>query len=210
MFDLTAQVVSSQVDSKQSTNSVRWSTHRIFKLLLRAMSVATPTTANNQQHRSTATLECAFGTQRSMVAKFPQLVFGDDRDFDFGTDDDDDDDDAFVIVGDNEVDDDGCDRIENRPRHLLMITGGCASSDRCANLILILLGHCAANTSTTMVRAQAAASLYSLMRQNFDVENVRITYLPARFMDIARSGLLLADDRRSRNMDGNLNSVRNE
>lgn len=136
-----------------------WSINRIFKLLLRAMSTIT---TNNQQFSGannstaiTAALQCMFGTQRSMVAKFPELLFGDDR------------------IGERDLDvdaDDDDKEIENY--HF----SSSQSSNRCANLILMLLRHCASNSSTVGVRAQAAASLYSLMRQNFDVENVTIIY----------------------------------
>lgn len=105
-------------------------------------------TSNEQNVNSTAALECMFGTQRSMVAKFPELVFGecqDERDFD-------------IYVDENEK--------EN-----FHFTDSSSLSNRCAKLILMLLCHCA-NSSTLGVRAQAAASLYSLMRQNFDIENV--------------------------------------
>lgn len=140
----------------KNSNSVHWSIHRIFKLLLRAMSTITATT-NNQQYTSgsstsststTAALQCMFGTQRSMVAKFPELLFGDGRD-----------------ERDLDVNDDDKE-IEN-----YHFATSSPSSNRCANLILMLLRHCAIKSSSIGVRAQAAASLYSLMRQNFDIEN---------------------------------------
>lgn len=122
-------------------------------------------TANNSQYVGgntnsspsiTAALQCMFGTQRSMVAKFPELLFGDGRnEKDLDTDGDDDDDKG----------------IEN-----YHFSTSSPSSNRCANLILMLLRHCAINSSTLGVRAQAAASLYSLMRQNFDIENVCVLY----------------------------------
>lgn len=143
----------------KNSSPVHWSIHRVFKLLLRAMSTINATT-NNQQYignsttsSTTAALQCMFGTQRSMVAKFPELLFGDGRDeidLDFDIDDDD-------------------KTFEN-----YHFSTSCPSSNRCANLILMLLRHCAINSSTVGVRAQAAASLYSLMRQNFDIENVCI------------------------------------
>lgn len=112
------------------------------------------TSSNNTEAVSTTVaLQCMFGTQRSMVAKFPEIIFGDsqdERDFDIDIDNDD-------------------KGIENY--HFFTSS---PSSNRCANLILMLLRHCAMNSSTSGVRAEAAASLYSLMRQNFDIENVCI------------------------------------
>lgn len=118
------------------------------------------TTTNNQQVSgatsstiTTAALQCMFGTQRSMVAKFPELLFGDDQ----------------IGERDLDIDADADDKeIENYQ------FSSSQSSNRCANLILMLLRHCAINSSTVAIRAQAAASLYSLMRQNFDIENVII------------------------------------
>jgi len=145
----------------KNSRPVHWSIHRVFKLLLQAMSTITATTTtNNQQYISgsstsststTAALQCMFGTQRSMVAKFPELLFGDGRD-----------------ERDLDVDDDNKE-IENNH-----FSTSSPSSNRCANLILMLLRHCAIKSSSIGVRAQAAASLYSLMRQNFDIENVYI------------------------------------
>lgn len=137
---------------------ISWSIHRVFKLLLRAMSTIT---ANSQQHvngsnnssSTTAALQCMFGTQRSMVAKFPELLFGDscdERDLDADIDD-------------------GDKGIES-----YHFSTSSPATNRCASLILMLLRHCATNSSTLGVRAQAAASLYSLMRQNYDIENVCI------------------------------------
>lgn len=108
---------------------------------------------NTEAISTTVALQCMFGTQRSMVAKFPELIFGDsqdERDFDIDIDDDD-------------------KGLEN-----YHFSTSSPSSNRCANLILMLLRHCALNSSTSGVRAEAAASLYSLMRQNFDIENVCI------------------------------------
>lgn len=141
----------------KNSNPVHWSIHRVFKLLLRAMSTIIAT-SNNQQYTSgsstsststTAALQCMFGTQRSMVAKFPELLFGDGQD-----------------ERDLDVNDDNKE-IEN-----YHFSTSSPSSNRCANLILMLLRHCAIKSSSIGVRAQAAASLYSLMRQNFDIENV--------------------------------------
>ncbi|XKL65388.1 hypothetical protein PGB90_008808 [Kerria lacca] len=42
-------------------------------------------------------------------------------------------------------------------------------TEQCADLCLLLLKHCCSNLST--VRSQAAASLYMLMRQNFEIGN---------------------------------------
>lgn len=138
-----------------NTKPNHWSVHRVFELLLRAMSTITtsPTITNNNNQQNlnsvltTAALQCMFGTQRSMVTKFPELLFGDDRD---------------------EIDID----IDNKGIDNYHFSTSSPSSNRCANLILMLLRHCAINSSTIGVRAQAAASLYSLMRQNFDIENV--------------------------------------
>lgn len=44
-------------------------------------------------------------------------------------------------------------------------------SDTCADLCLLLLRHC--GSQLPQVRSQAAASLYLLMRQNFEIGNVR-------------------------------------
>ncbi|XP_025407791.1 dedicator of cytokinesis protein 7 isoform X2 [Sipha flava] len=136
----------------KNSSPIHWSIHRVFKLLLRAMSTITATsTTNNATNSTTNTaLQCMFGTQRSMVAKFPELLFGegqDERDLDV----------------DNEEDDIGMENYH--------FSTSSSSTNRCANLILMLLRHCAINSSTIGVRAQAAASLYSLMRQNFDIEN---------------------------------------
>lgn len=43
-------------------------------------------------------------------------------------------------------------------------------SDHCADLCLLLLKHCGSNIAS--VRSQAAASLYLLMRQTFQIGNV--------------------------------------
>lgn len=140
----------------KNSSPIHWSIHRVFKLLLRAMSTITDTSTTNNVTNSTSTttaLQCMFATQRSMVAKFPELLFGDgqdERDLDVDTDDD----------------DKGMEKYH--------FSTSSSSTNRCANLILMLLRHCAINSSTIGVRAQAAASLYSLMRQNFDIENVCI------------------------------------
>lgn len=43
-------------------------------------------------------------------------------------------------------------------------------SDSCADLCLLLLKHCGSQLPS--IRSQAAASLYLLMRQNFEIGNV--------------------------------------
>lgn len=43
-------------------------------------------------------------------------------------------------------------------------------TEQCADLCLLLLKHCCSNLSA--IRTQAAASLYMLMRQNFEIGNV--------------------------------------
>lgn len=43
-------------------------------------------------------------------------------------------------------------------------------TEQCADLCLQLLRHCSSSIST--VRSQASASLYLLMRQNFEIGNV--------------------------------------
>jgi len=145
----------------KNSNPVHWSIYRVFKLLLRAMSTITANaTTNNQQNTNnsstsststTAALQCMFGTQRSMVAKFPEILFGDGQD-----------------ERDLDVNDD------DKEVECYHFSTSSPSSNRCANLILMLLRHCAIKSSSIGVRAQAAASLYSLMRQNFDIENVSI------------------------------------
>jgi hypothetical protein len=45
------------------------------------------------------------------------------------------------------------------------------ASEHCADLCLRLLQHC--SSSISAVRSQASASLYLLMRQNFEIGNVR-------------------------------------
>ena len=46
-------------------------------------------------------------------------------------------------------------------------------TEQCADLCLRLLKHCSSGMSS--VRSQASASLYLLMRQNFEIGNVCIT-----------------------------------
>lgn len=47
-------------------------------------------------------------------------------------------------------------------------------SDICSDLCLLLLKHC--GSQLTSVRSEAAVSLYLLMRQNFEIANVNISY----------------------------------
>lgn len=51
-------------------------------------------------------------------------------------------------------------------------------TDRCADLCLLLLKHCGSQLPS--IRSQAAASLYLLMRQNFEIGNVCISFLVGR------------------------------
>jgi len=48
-------------------------------------------------------------------------------------------------------------------------------TEQCADLCLRLLHHC--SSALTAVRAHASASLYMLMRQNFDIGNVCMSLL---------------------------------
>lgn len=54
-------------------------------------------------------------------------------------------------------------------------------SDSCADLCLLLLKHCGSQLPS--IRSQAAASLYLLMRQNFEIGNVIWTLLLASHID---------------------------
>lgn len=47
-------------------------------------------------------------------------------------------------------------------------------SDTCADLCLLLLKHC--GSQLPQIRSQAAASLYLLMRQNFEIGNVSLQH----------------------------------
>ena len=47
-------------------------------------------------------------------------------------------------------------------------------TELCADLCLRLLRHC--SSSVGSVRSQASASLYLLMRQNFEIGNVSLTH----------------------------------
>jgi hypothetical protein len=82
----------------------------VLKVLLHALS----------RNQATSVLSALFSFQRSLLVKFPNLIFEEDSEF-------------------------------------------------CADLCLQLLSHCGSSIST--VRAQAAASLYALMRQNFEIGN---------------------------------------
>lgn len=53
-------------------------------------------------------------------------------------------------------------------------------TEQCADLCLRLLRHCSAPISNT--RSQAAASLYLLMRQNFELGNVSILHCLVLFI----------------------------
>lgn len=106
---------------------------------------------SNKQYNSislkstTAALECMFSTQRSMIAKFPELLFE---------------------ASQNERD------LHINCNDHNYITTNNSNLSNCANFILMLLRHCALKSSTLEVRMQSTASLYSLMRQNFNIENV--------------------------------------
>lgn len=96
---------------------------------------------------TTSALECMFSTQRSMVAKFPELLFRTnqtERDL----------------------------YINGKDHNNISINN--SNSSNCENFILMLLHHCALKSSTLEIRMQSTASLYSLMRQNFYIENVYI------------------------------------
>lgn len=96
--------VASQLDNLQSLLGV------VLKVLLHALG----------RNQSTCVLHNMFATQRSLVFKFPNLLFDEE-------------------------------------------------TEQCADLCLRLLKHCSSNMSS--VRSQASASLYLLMRQNFEIGN---------------------------------------
>ena len=73
-------------------------------------------------NQSYEVMKCVFATQRSIVHKFPELIFFEE-------------------------------------------------TEQCAELCARLLKHC--SSSTPDIRAWACASLYLLMRQNFEIGNVR-------------------------------------
>ena len=72
-------------------------------------------------NQSQEVMKCIFATQRTMVHKFPELIFFEE-------------------------------------------------TEQCAELCARLLRHCSSSVSN--IRAWACASLYLLMRQNFDIGNV--------------------------------------
>ena len=76
--------------------------------------------------QSTEVMRCLFATQRSIVSKFPELVFFEE-------------------------------------------------TEQCAELCARLLRHCSSGIPD--IRAWACASLYLLMRQNFELGNVRLCTL---------------------------------
>ncbi|XP_017855271.1 dedicator of cytokinesis protein 7 [Drosophila busckii] len=82
----------------------------VLKVLLHALS----------RNQSTVALQNLFSTQRSLIFKFPNLLFDEETDI-------------------------------------------------CADLCLLLLKHCASQLPA--IRSQASASLYLLMRQNFEIGN---------------------------------------
>ncbi|XP_021924154.1 dedicator of cytokinesis protein 6 isoform X3 [Zootermopsis nevadensis] len=96
--------VASQLDNLQSLLGV------VLKVLLHALG----------RNQSTCVLQNMFATQRSLVFKFPNLLFDEE-------------------------------------------------TEQCADLCLRLLKHCSSSMSN--VRSQASASLYLLMRQNFEIGN---------------------------------------
>ncbi|CAG2054091.1 unnamed protein product, partial [Timema podura] len=106
ILDTLEQIVqvASQLDNLQCLLGV------VLKVLLHAL-------ARNQ---STCVLQNMFATQRSLVFKFPNLLFDEE-------------------------------------------------TEHCADLCLRLLKHCSSSMSS--VRSQASASLYLLMRQNFEIGN---------------------------------------
>ncbi|EEC02254.1 signal recognition particle receptor, putative [Ixodes scapularis] len=105
VLELIVQVVS-QSDSQQSVLGT------VLRVLLHALDCS----------QSTLVLQSLFATQRSLVFKFPELLFEEE-------------------------------------------------TEQCADLCLLLLRHC--SSAIRSVRSQASASLYLLMRQNFEIGNVR-------------------------------------
>ncbi|XP_063219662.1 dedicator of cytokinesis protein 7 [Bacillus rossius redtenbacheri] len=96
--------MASQLDSLQGLLG------SVLKVLLHALG----------RNQSTCVLQNMFATQRSLVFKFPNLLFDEE-------------------------------------------------TEHCADLCLRLLKHCSSSMAT--VRSQASASLYMLMRQNFEIGN---------------------------------------
>ncbi|XP_075527914.1 dedicator of cytokinesis isoform X1 [Dermacentor variabilis] len=103
VLELIIQVVS-QSDAQQSVLGT------VLRVLLHALDC----------NQSTLVLQNLFSTQRSLVFKFPELLFEEE-------------------------------------------------TEQCADLCLLLLRHCSSCISS--VRSQASASLYLLMRQNFEIGN---------------------------------------
>ncbi|CAN8004691.1 unnamed protein product, partial [Ixodes hexagonus] len=103
VLELIVQVVS-QSDSQQSVLGT------VLRVLLHALDCS----------QSTLVLQNLFATQRSLVFKFPELLFEEE-------------------------------------------------TEQCADLCLLLLRHC--SSCIRCVRSQASASLYLLMRQNFEIGN---------------------------------------
>ncbi|KAG0420649.1 hypothetical protein HPB47_003371, partial [Ixodes persulcatus] len=103
VLELIVQVVS-QSDSQQSVLGT------VLRVLLHALDCS----------QSTLVLQSLFATQRSLVFKFPELLFEEE-------------------------------------------------TEQCADLCLLLLRHC--SSAIRSVRSQASASLYLLMRQNFEIGN---------------------------------------
>ncbi|KAL3252390.1 hypothetical protein MRX96_017703 [Rhipicephalus microplus] len=101
--NLSTEVVS-QSDAQQSVLGT------VLRVLLHALDC----------NQSTLVLQNLFATQRSLVFKFPELLFEEE-------------------------------------------------TEQCADLCLLLLRHCSSCISS--VRSQASASLYLLMRQNFEIGN---------------------------------------
>ncbi|CAN8011055.1 unnamed protein product, partial [Ixodes pacificus] len=103
VLELIVQVVS-QSDSQQSVLGT------VLRVVLHALDCS----------QSTLVLQSLFATQRSLVFKFPELLFEEE-------------------------------------------------TEQCADLCLLLLRHC--SSAIRSVRSQASASLYLLMRQNFEIGN---------------------------------------
>lgn len=61
-------------------------------------------------------------------------------------------------------------------------------TEQCADLCLRLLRHCSSSIST--IRSHASASLYLLMRQNFEIGNVSILLPFVRLLYVNWLGLL--------------------
>lgn len=66
-------------------------------------------------------------------------------------------------------------------------------SDTCADLCLLLLKHC--GSQLPLIRSQAAASLYLLMRQNFEIGNVRIFVFKLKLFRLFTTTFIVFFDR---------------